>query len=58
MNKTQAKKLIKDEGVYSALYELTQGRFNDVYDLLEIVERVIDNIDEGVLQKAINKATR
>ena len=58
MNKTQAKKLIKDYGLYTALYELASMRYNEASDLLEIIERVIDNIDTKTLQKAINKATR
>ena len=58
MNKTEAKKLIKQHGLYTALYELASMRYNEAGDLLEIIERVLDNIDEKALNKAINKATR
>lgn len=58
MNKTQAKQHIKKYGLYSALYELSENTYSDNYDLLEIIERVLDNIDDKTLQKAINKATR
>ena len=58
MNKTQAKQYIKKNGLYSALYKLSETRYNDNYNLLEIIERVLDNIDNKTLQKAINKGTR
>ena len=58
MNKTEAKKLIKKHGLYTALYELLSMRYNEGCDLLEIIERVLDNIPQNTLQKAINKGTR
>lgn len=58
MNKTQAKQFIKKHGLYSALYELASMRYNEASDLIEIFERVLDNIEDKTLQKAINKGTR
>ena len=58
MNKTEAKKLIKQYGLYTALYELSSMRYNEGCDLLEIIERVLDNIPQKTLEKAINKGTR
>jgi len=58
MNKTQAKQSIKKHGIYNALYVLASMRYNEASDLIEIIERVFDNIDDKQLQKAINKATR
>ena len=58
MTKTQAKKLIKEYGVYTALYELASMRYNESCDLLEIIERVLDNVPSDILKKAINKGTR
>ena len=58
MNKTQAKNLIKKHGLYNALYELASMRYNEASNLIEIIERVLDNIDYKIIQKAINKATR
>lgn len=58
MNKTQAKKLIKEYGLYEALYELNNTKAYLGYDLLEIIERVLDEIPSNVLEKAIKKGTR
>lgn len=54
MAKTEAKKVIK-AGIYDALYE-QEGIRDD--NMREIVFRVLDNIPEKVLQRAINKGTR
>lgn len=58
MNKTEAKKIIKEWGIYTALYDLAQMRYNEATDLLEIIERVLDNIPQEILKKAIRKGCK
>lgn len=58
MNKTESKKLIKEAGLYSALYELNAADSEEGADLLEIIERVIDNIPAETLAAAIRKGTK
>ena len=58
MNKTQAKQNIKKHGLYNALYVIASMRYNEAQDMVEIFERVLDNIPQDILQKAINKGTR
>ncbi len=55
MTLKEAKHIVK-AGLYDALYKLSYERYNSA--LIEIIERVLDNIDEKTLEKAINKATR
>ena len=58
MTKTEAKKLVKND-LYGAIYELQyQKDFESFHNLKEIIFRVLDNIDNKTLQKAINKGTR
>ena len=54
MTKTEAKALIKAYGLYDFLHEYMRNDDN----AQEVVFRVLDNIPEKVLQKAINKGTR
>ena len=58
MNKTQAKANIKKHGLYNALYVLASMRYNEATDMIEIFERVLDNIPEDIIKKAITKGTR
>ena len=58
MNKTQAKENIKKHGLYNALYVLASMRYNEATDMIEIFERVLDNIPEDIIKKAITKGTR
>jgi len=53
MTKTEAKNLIKSEGLYSALYELMYSRGDS--NLLEKIEQVLDNIDSETIAQAIRK---
>ena len=55
MTKTEAKKLVKRD-LYVAIRTLSYERYDD--NLVEIIERVLDNIDSKTLNKAINKGTR
>lgn len=58
MNKTEAKNLIKEWGLYHALYELKDTDSEEGADLLEIIERVIDNIPAETLAAAIRKGAK
>lgn len=58
MNKTESKKYIKDNGLYQAIYKLSEQRWNENLDLREIVYRVLDEIPTDILNKAIKKGTR
>lgn len=54
MTKTQAKNEIKKYGLYDFLHDY----FLNDSNAQEIVFRVLDNIPQKTLQKAINKGTR
>ena len=58
MNKTESKKYIKDNGLYQAIYKLSEQRWNENLDLREIVYRVLDEIPTDILNKAFKKGTR
>ena len=50
MTKKEAKRLIKKEGLYSAIDALQDGRDDN---LLDAIYSVLDNIDDVTLKKAI-----
>lgn len=58
MNKTESKKFIKNNGLYDAICRIAEWRYNETLDLREIVYRVLDEIPEETLNKAIRKGTR
>lgn len=58
MTKAEAKKIIKEEGMHGALYEFKELKGEECDNLIEIMERVLDEINPLLLKRAISKGTR
>lgn len=58
MTKTEAKKLIKEYGLYTAIIELRKHDYDETGNLQEIIFRVLDNIPTDILDKAENRGAR
>lgn len=55
MTKKEAKKLIKEDGLYGAIHTLADWRDDN---LEEIIKRVLDEIPDEILEKAERKVCR